>query len=99
MTTHGESHKGWAKVLAPVAALMLASGLSFVMGDIRAQSASDTKWTEIAPDIQKLRSMPDPGQVVTKDQLSEIVRRLDQKTDQISDDVRYLREREEKRGH
>ncbi len=54
---------------------------------------------EIRSDIQKLRAMPEPGQIVTKDQLTEIVRRLDERTEQISQDVQYLRQREERRGH
>jgi hypothetical protein len=70
----------------------------FALGTVREQAEQQTQIQDIRADIAKIRAMPDPAQVVTKDQLSEIVRRLDDRTEQISQDVQYLRQREEKRG-
>lgn len=103
MTLGGDQQKSWAKTIVPVLAVILVAICGFVIGNVRAQTAAETsdntRWEEIRPDIQKIRAMPDPGQVVTKDQLTEIIKRLDDTTQNIRDDVQYLRQREEKRGH
>jgi|SRR6185437_9504040 len=85
-------------IVIPVAVAIATGVLCFALGTVRAQSAQETELDAIRLDIQKIRSMPEPSQVVTKDQLTEIVRRLDERTEQISQDVQYLRQREEKRG-
>ena|ERR1035437_6916428 len=85
--------------------LIMSLGISFAvavfgfaLGSVRAESSQGAQLREMRADIQKVRAMPDPSQIVTKDQLVEIVKRLDERTSQISQDVQYLRLREEKRG-
>ena len=85
-------------VLIPIALPIATGVLCFALGTVRSQSAQETQLEEIRLDIQKIRTMPEPSQVVTKDQLTEIIRRLDERTEKISQDVQYLREREEKRS-
>ena len=98
----GRSKEGTEKdsqgLVIPVAVAIATGVLCFALGTVRAQSAQEAELDAIRPDIQKIRAMPEPSQVVTKDQLTEIVRRLDERTEQISQDVQYLRQREEKRG-
>jgi hypothetical protein len=93
-----EQGKFLKDVVIPVAVAIATGVLCFALGTVRAQSAQETELDAIRLDIQKIRAMPEPSQVVTKDQLTEIVRRLDQRTEQISQDVQYLRQREEKRS-
>lgn len=101
MTGHAEKpddSKFVRHVLLPIA-LAAATGLiAFALGTARADSAQEVQLQGIQQDIQKVRAMPSPDQIVTKDQLTEIVRRLDERTELISRDVQYLREREEKRA-
>jgi hypothetical protein len=100
MSIVGENQKSWAKAIVPIVlSFVLVAGFGFVVGSVRAESAAETKWDEIKPDIQKLRAMPDPSQVVTKDQFGEVVKRLDERTEQISLDVQFLRQRAESRSH
>ena len=86
------------ELIIPVILSIGTGILCFVLGTVRAESAQQTQLEEIRMDIQKIRAMPEPDQVVTKDQLVEIVKRLDERTEQISQDVQYLREREEQRA-
>lgn len=98
---YGDKHEGFKftrDVLLPIGLAVGTGVLCFVLGTVRAESAQQTQIEEMKQDIQKIRQMPDPSQVVTKDQLTEIVRRLDERTEKISQDVQYLREREEKRA-
>lgn len=85
-------------VVIPIGISVGTGILCFVIGTTRAESAHEIQLDEIRLDIQKIRAMPEPDQVVTKDELTEIVKRLDERTQQISQDVQYLREREEKRA-
>jgi hypothetical protein len=86
-------------ILVPVLIPLFSALIGFALASSRADSAHDVELQGIQQDIQKVRAMPSPDQIVTKDQLTEIVRRLDDRTAQISRDVEYLREREEKRSH
>jgi hypothetical protein len=81
-------------------ALPICSGcLAFAIGSATNDAAQRVQIEEMRQDIQKVRAIPSPEQLVTKDQLTEIIRRLDERTEQISRDVNYLREREERRSH
>jgi Tfp pilus assembly protein PilN len=97
MTPHGEKQEP-RKLLTSILIPLVAALISFALGTVRADSAHETELQDIRLDVQKIRAMPDPSQVVTKDQLTEIVRRLDERTEQISQDVQYLRQHEEKRA-
>ena len=75
-------------------AVAIATGvLCFALGTVRAQSAQETELDANRLEIQKIRPVPEPSQIVTKDQLTEIVRRQDERTEQIWQDVQYLRQR------
>lgn len=99
MTVRGEqvNRAYLGKIAVPVAVCIATGAFSFALGTVRAESEQAAQIQDLRADIQKLRAMPDPHQVVTKDQLTEIVRRLDERTAQISLDVQYLRQREERR--
>jgi hypothetical protein len=101
MTTHGErpeQSKFLRHIVIPVLIPFFVGAFGFAAGAMRSDASHETELEQMRPDIQKIRAMPDPSQVVTKDQLTEIVRRLDERTETISQDVKYLREREEKRS-
>jgi hypothetical protein len=93
----GQDRFGMARFILPIALCVVTSAVGFAFGVERCQSEQQTQLQDIRADIEKIRSMPDPSQVVTKDQLTEIVRRLDERTEQIGQDVQYLRQREERR--
>lgn len=99
MTFRGEQvDRTWLGRIAIPLALCVATGAcSFALGTVRAESEQAVEIQDLRGDVQKLRAMPEPAQVVTKDQLTEIVRRLDERTAQISQDVQYLRQHEERR--
>ena len=87
------------KTIMPLIALAITGVCGFTIGTVRAAATQDAEIDAIRLDILKIRAMPEPSQVVTKDQLSEIVRRLDERTQQIGLDVQYLRQQAEHRGH
>lgn len=66
------------KIVVPVAICIATGAFSFALGTVRAESERAAQIQDLRSDIQKLRAMPDPHQVVTKDQLTEIVYRLDE---------------------
>jgi hypothetical protein len=86
------------KIILIIVLSVSSAGIAFAIGSATNDAAQRTQLEEMRQDIQKVRAMPSPDQVVTKDQLTEIVRRLDDRTVQISRDVEYLREREERRS-
>lgn len=94
---HGKMN--FRSYLLPVFLSICSALVAFALGSVRADTQHETQLQEMRLDIQKIRAMPSPDQVVTKDQLTEIIRRLDERTLQIGRDVEYLREREERRSH
>jgi hypothetical protein len=86
-----------ARIALTIAVPIVTGILCFALGTVNAESASRTEIEGMRQDIQKIRAMPEPSQVVTKDQFLEMERRLDERTMSISQDVQYIRQQLERR--
>lgn len=92
----------WIRDLAPFWVLLLGGAVGYVMNAVQVEAASKVDLANIKADVAALqeqsRRMPAAEQIVTKAQFDEVIKRLDERTEAISQDVKYLRDREEMRA-
>ncbi len=92
-TVRAPSAFAWFTKLTPILLMLLGAVLGFVAQSVRADSTSETEIREIKAQVEVLQKQQ-KNEFVTKEQFSEVIKRLDEKTDRIENGVNRLLEQQ-----